>query len=197
MMRTILYPVLAALLLPLFLPGAVQAHKVNLFTYYEDGFVFIESYFPDGTACRNSRILARDESGAVVAEGVTDNDGLFSFPFENAGVLNISLNAGDGHGAETTLKIEEKIREAPVEPVAEFPPQTADIANDLKIPAADEEALGRIVEEKIAPLQQSVREIRMRLEKPGLDKVMGGLGWIVGLAGAYLWGASRRRGKEN
>jgi len=195
MMRRLGNPFIAIILLPLFLPVSVHAHKVNLFAYHEGGSVFTESYFSDGTPCRNSRITARDESGTVIARGVTDDEGLFSFAYEEGAVVRISLNAGDGHGAETTLRRKEASGEKLPEAVGGENPPAMEKSNERTVLNIDEEAVGRIMEEKIAPLRESISQVRKKMERPRLDKVIGGLGWIVGLAGAYLWGISRRREK--
>lgn len=176
-----------------FFPGTACAHKVNLFAYYDDGSVFTESYFPDGAPCRSARISVREEGGQVIAEGTTDREGLFSFPYEGAGSMKISLNAGDGHGAEITFQVEggKSVQTVPERPSgAERLPEAGSFV--------DVQAVRLILEEELAPLRRSVDQIRKKLERPTLDKVVGGVGWIVGLAGAYLWGVSRggRRGKR-
>ena len=196
MIKRIFFTVLALLLLPLFLPETVKAHKVNLFAYEEGGIVFTEAYFPDGTPCRNSGITAWDESGTVVAKGLTDEDGLFSFACEKRGSVRIFLNAGDGHGAETTLERKERIIETPPEPAGGEKAPAMEDGDKAAALAIDEETAARIIEEKISPLRESINEIRKKVERPGLAKVMGGLGWIVGLAGAYLWGVSNGRRKR-
>ena len=166
--------------------GIAYAHKMHLFASYEDGRIFTESYFSDGTPCRAARILAREDGGQVVAEGVTDQEGLFFFPYEGAGSLKISLNAGDGHGAEVTFQ-----RDAGKN--AEAVPEGPSGVERLPGPGGSVNVLEvrQVLKEELAPLRESVDRIRKKLERPTLDKVIGGLGWIVGLAGAYLWGVSR------
>lgn len=182
---------LAIILWQFLLPGFACAHKVNLFAWYDDGRVFTESYFSDGAPCRSAGISVREEGGQVIAEGATDEEGLFSFPYQGAGSLKISLNAGDGHGARITFQLD---KEKSVQTPPEGPSRV-----EKGVPEAggfvDVQAVRRILGEEIAPLRESVDQIRKKMERPSLDKVVGGLGWIVGLAGAYLWGASRRTGK--
>jgi len=170
--------------------GVAFAHKVNLFAYYEDGRVFTESYFSDGAPCRSARISAREDGGQVVAEGATDQEGLFSFPYEGAGSLKISLNAGDGHGAQITFQADGG-KNAPAAP--EKPSGVEDLPGTGG--SVDVQAVRQILGEELAPIRESMDHIRKKLERPTFDKVVGGLGWIVGLAGAYLWGASRKSGR--
>ena len=193
MRNRLLILLMAAVLLPSLWPKPALAHKVSLFAYHSDGRVFTESYFTDGTPCRNARITAKEDGGRIIAEGVTDGDGFFSFPWEDGEKLRISLNAGDGHGDEFTLEGDKRkggSGEGPANPADPVP-------GEKTVPGAagslDEEAVGRIIEGKIAPLRESVDRIRRRLERPTLERVVGGLGWIVGLTGAYLWGISTGR----
>jgi len=180
-----------------FLPGVSQAHKVNLFAYQEAGTVFTESYFGDGTPCRNAMITANDESGIVIAEGVTDGEGTFSFQWEKSGELRIILRASMGHGDEIILWTHEMDDVNQSREASEGTDLASKGGSVSQInPTISEDAVSRIVESKIAPLRDSLREIRKKLEKPTFGKVVGGLGWIIGIAGAYLWGASRRKGRK-
>ena len=172
-------------------PGVLQAHKVNLFAYEEGGIVITESYFGDGTPCREAKITARNGDGTLVAEGVTDEEGAFSFPYGKGGDLHIFLRASLGHGARIILATDGNND-------VSGSTKRGNGASSLKergqiTPPVSAEEVDRIVESRIAPLRDSLREIRKKLEKPTFAKVVGGIGWIVGIAGAYLWGVSRKR----
>lgn len=188
-MRRYILPVAACLLLMLS-PCVAKAHKVGLFAYREGGTVHAEAYFADGSACRNARISVQDTAGAVIAEGSTDEEGLFSFPYAVAGDLVITVRASMGHGSEFLL--------AGVEPeIRGNAPEEKGLAGDGSEMGAclDEDDVNRILEEKIGPVRESLREIQKNRGKATLGKIIGGLGWIVGLAGAYLWGVSLRQGR--
>lgn len=161
------------------------AHKVGLFAYQEGGIVHTEAYFVDGTPCRNAKITANETGGTVVAEGVTDDDGLFSFPYTLTGDLTISVRAGMGHGREILLTAN-KAYTMDSSPEREEAPVTEGSA------VLAEADIQKIVEDRINPIRESLREIKKKQEKPTLGKILGGLGWIVGMAGAYLWGVSRK-----
>lgn len=177
-----------------FLPGVSQAHKVNLFAYEENGTVFTESYFGDGIPCRAAKITAQDENGTVIAEGVTNEEGVFSFPYGKEGDLHLILRAGMGHGARITFATNEKNdgNESPERKEGAGPVGKGEGIS----PPVSADDVDRIVESKIAPLRDSLREIQKNLGKPTFPKVMGGIGWIVGIAGAYLWGVSRKSRRE-
>jgi nickel transport protein len=168
------------------------AHKVSLFAYHENGVVHAEAYFVDGTPCRNAKISASNVKGTVVAHGVTDDKGMFSFPYASSGDLTLTVEASMGHRSEMVLKsVEPEIAGRP-------PEQEAAAVSNPALQGSrniDETEIERIVEEKIRPVDDMVREILRNQDKPALGEIIGGLGWIIGLAGAYLWGTTRRKNK--
>ena len=185
--------VLIAILFAVF-PEDSRAHNVNLFAYKEAGSVHTEAYFTDGTACRNSKITAYDAEGSIVAEGYTDGEGYYTFPHSGTGDLRIVLRADIGHGNEILLRTGETGTGHRSSKMERTEGDNRDSKTDFNKDAyIDEAVLERIIEAKIAPIRDSVRTIQKRLERPTLGEIIGGLGWIVGIAGAYMWGASRRK----
>ncbi|MDY0390761.1 carboxypeptidase regulatory-like domain-containing protein [Desulfobulbus oligotrophicus] len=87
--------------------GPVWAHKVNLFAYTEGGIVYTESYFSDGVKVKGGRIEVQDAGGTTLLKGITDDQGLFSFPLSQKEDMTIILNAGMGHKGTYLLKKEE------------------------------------------------------------------------------------------
>jgi nickel transport protein len=88
----------------LLLSGPALAHKVNLFAYAEGGKIYTESYFPDGKPVEGGKVLVYDSQDQLVLEGVTDNDGLFSFDIPKIDDFNIVINASMGHRNSFKLK---------------------------------------------------------------------------------------------
>ncbi len=94
------------------LPTVAYAHKVSIYAYAEDGMVFSEGYFADGTRSRSSRVEVLDaKTGEKLLEGKTGNDGKFSFKIPKAASLKLILHASMGHQNDYTLSKEE-VREA-------------------------------------------------------------------------------------
>ena len=83
------------------------AHKVNIFAYVDSGVVYTESYFPDGRPVENGAIEVYDSQGYKLLEGVSDNEGLFSFTIPKKDDLTIVINASMGHKNNFILKKEE------------------------------------------------------------------------------------------
>ena len=85
------------------------AHKVNIFAYVEGDTIFTESYFNDGRKCVNSKITVFDSSGNQLLEGVTNQEGEFSFKSPKKIDLRIVLTASMGHKNEYILAASEFI----------------------------------------------------------------------------------------
>jgi nickel transport protein len=96
--------ILISVFVSLLICGTAIAHKVNLFAYVEGGKVFTESYFPDGRAVENGKVLVFDSQNKKLLEGVTDKKGLFSFTIPKVDDLNIVLEATMGHMNNYMLK---------------------------------------------------------------------------------------------
>jgi len=80
------------------------AHKINVFAYVEAGQVMTESYFADGRPVKQSRIRVYDSSEALLLEGKTDDQGLFSFPIPKVDTLTIEVREILGHRNTYTLR---------------------------------------------------------------------------------------------
>jgi len=82
-----------------------QAHKVQIFAYVEDGTVYTESYFSDGSPVQGGEIAVFDASGKCILKGKTDKSGMFSFTLpQNATSLKITIDAGMGHKSQYLLQ---------------------------------------------------------------------------------------------
>ena len=179
--------------------GQALAHKVNIFAYEEGGKIHTESYFSDGAPSRDSHVTAYDAKGKIVADGRTDEKGVFSFPRERPGEIRIVLEASMGHRNEIVLPAPD----SPGTGTGTVPArdENATVSNDGCLPAtADglqggslDAAIGRALDSRIEPIQESILRIQRTMERPSLSQVLGGLGYIIGLAGAFLWGMSRKR----
>ena len=90
----------------------VSAHRVNIFAYAENGRVYTESYYSDGSPAVNSRIEVFDnKTGKLLLSGSSDAGGRFSFGLPQKAAMRIVLNASMGHRNECVL-MEEELTEA-------------------------------------------------------------------------------------
>ena len=98
----------AIVLLVFGLASPALAHKVYVFAWAEKGMVYTESSFGDKKVIKG-KIEVKDEKGTLVASGITDDQGNFSFKIpENPGSdLVVMLDASMGHQAAWTVPLKE------------------------------------------------------------------------------------------
>jgi len=215
--RTLLLSAYCLLLSIYLLPTVAYAHKVSIYAYAEDGMVFAEGYFSDGTRTRNSLIEVFDaKTGEKLLEGKTDNEGKFSFniPFNipKATSLKLVLHASMGHRNDYTLSAKEVkeamgIRESGVRSQeSEVRKQTEERSSRLSKSATPmtiasgvssaeiETIVERIMDRKLQPVITILLKLKENSEKPGLTEILGGIGYIIGLMGIAMYFKSRRKG---
>lgn len=180
---------LAALLL-LGAPATALAHKVNVFAWVEGDRVHTESRFSRGKAVNRGRIIVYDLRGEKLLEGETDAEGRFSFPAPGKAGLRIELLAAAGHRAEWTVEPEELGGEAAppgAEPIREASAAAPDPVTASEIRRVVDQALDR----KLDPVIRMLAETRE--PGPSVTEVLGGIGYILGLAGVAAYVQSRKR----
>jgi len=165
----------------------------------EGGKIYTESYFNDGKKCVDSKIEVFDNRENKLLEGLTDEEGMFSFeiPPEDAidGDLRIVLIASMGHRAEYIIrtgelgKVAELIEEKIEEPVSAVSPEVSSF--DLKeIQLLIENAL----DEKLELIMREMREIKkFQEDRISLTDIVGGIGYIIGIFGIAAYFLSRKR----
>ena len=169
-----------------------MAHKVNIFAYVEGDSVHTESYFNDGRKCKNSAVAVFDSASAQLLEGKTDEEGIFTFSIPKREDLKIVLTASMGHRNEYLLSRREfgdvdagtdsgtdDVDNASTHPVA---PAVGEVTREME----------RALDRKLAPLLESVRRLEKNQQRSSLRDVIGGIGYIVGLAGLYYYLRNRR-----
>ncbi|MFZ2871412.1 carboxypeptidase-like regulatory domain-containing protein [Zavarzinia sp.] len=158
------------------------AHRLKLFATIEDGRIAGYAFFIGGGRPEGAAIIIRGADGQELYRGATDAEGRFAWTPPAAGTFVVTADSRDGHVAEVRLGAE---RFTP--PPSPAPDQAAMPATDT---AAIEAAVDRAVARQIRPLLEAYDEAEGRLR---FNDIMGGIGMIIGLAGAALWATSRRR----
>ena len=170
----------AAVVLSLLAAGPALAHKVNVFATVNAGVIEGECYLSGGGRLKECLVEFYGPSGEKLGETRTNADGLFRFEPTVRTDHRIVLDTGHGHRAEYTVSADELPASALVAVQATTPPDAGDI----------ERRISEAVEKAIRPLrvQLDQRENRARLHD-----VLGGIGYIFGLAGVALYFKSKRR----
>jgi len=97
-----LFAVAAVLVL---VPSDAFGHAIGVEAKLKGDRVAIEAYYDDDTPGADAKVTVIDGDGKVVAEGMTDAKGNWSFPIPSPGKYRVAVDAGGGHLAKTTITI--------------------------------------------------------------------------------------------
>jgi nickel transport protein len=193
---------LVAGLFPLF-SGQSSAHSVHIFAWADGERICSESYFSKSNRVRDGEALMADAQGRILAQSRTDEQGLACFPLpDKARDLTFTILAGPGHKGEFLLRAADLAASfppsapSPDSPSPAAAPETA-LTRSPSSSREDEEArlrllVSRELQRQLAPVLQTLAEIK-ESKDPGLSEILGGIGWILGVAALAQWIALRRK----
>lgn len=196
--------------IPVLFPLTAHAHKLRIFAWSEGDVIYGETAFSGNRQPKNAEITVQDAvSHAVLLTTRTDDLGKFSFTVPEQAILKHSdlllvVNAGEGHRGEWPLPASEYLVLSAPTKIAKIKNSTSTTeqlspsppADPEKTVSVDEQLLRRIVDEeldkKLAPLKHMLAESRDN--SPGLRDILGGIGYILGLAGLFAWIKNKQKG---
>jgi nickel transport protein len=188
---------------------AAWAHKVSVFAYVQGDTIVVEGYFGGKAKAIDCGVEVFDQNGAKLKEGKTDSNGIFTFPISDlggaTGPIRFVLAAGMGHLADYTLPASDLPLGEKTAVSSDAPPaDTKATEKDPAVPEVqpqDTAAMKKMVEDAVkAQLQPVVTMLgnqqKLLLEQkdksPGITEIIGGIGWILGIAGVWAYFAGRR-----
>ena len=173
--------------------SVVSAHKVNIFAYVEGDTVYTESYFPDGTKVKGGTVEVYDRQGNKLLEGKTDENGQVNFKPSRKEDLKIVLLASMGHKNSYMLSADELVSQVEREKPKEQESEELKIKETAQV---DLEQVKRIIDgsldKKLRPIMRQLTKLQQK--EVSFTEVVGGIGYIFGLAGIILYFTSRKRG---
>jgi len=175
-----------ALLLVLCLAAPLAfAHRVQVFAFADGDRIEGSVYFAGAGPAGGTQVRVLDPEGSAVAELQTDAEGSFSYQAQAPVDHLLVAQTPDGHRAEW--------RVTAAELAPGFPGSSTSAGSDeakVQAPAAGLEPLiEQAVARQIRPLREELLAAQGRAE---LRDVLGGIGYILGLAGLLAWWRSRR-----
>ncbi len=184
--------------------GPALAHKVRVFAAAEGDAITGYAYLSGGARAKGARVSIQGPDGAVWGETVTDDNGEFRFIANSRIDHRIVIDAGEGHGAEFTVKAEELPETlTPISApaiTAAAPPASVGAARNGAEPApaaVSPDALQAMITEAVA---RQIRPLREQLDayedRVRWHDVLGGIGYIFGVAGTAFYLLGRRRRPE-
>ncbi|WP_028572186.1 hypothetical protein [Desulfonatronum lacustre] len=173
-----------------------HAHRLLLMAWVQGDRLVVETAFGTGQIGANMAITVQDAvTGDVLLSGTTDAQGLYEVALpatalERRAPLLVQATDGAGHLAEQTIAPDElpaldiPSTASPSPPEAtglpSFPDHSAD-HSPSQLSMLLQQAVAEAVRQEIAPLRREILALSQR--GPGIPEIVGGIGWIVGLAG--------------
>jgi nickel transport protein len=185
---------LIGVLLGLLVSLPLSAHKLKVFAAAEGEKIVGRAYFVGGAGARGAVIHILADDGGEVARLEPDREGHFDYRVERPMNYRVVADSLDGHQASWSLRAEEFSGAVPAE-------ADAVAANEAPVPEPAPTTPAELSQTQTARLEQAlarqIRPLREALqaheERVRLRDILGGIGYIIGVAGLALWWSSRRQ----
>lgn len=194
----------AVCLTVLWTAAPADAHRVNIFAYVDGNDVVVECGFNRSAKVKQGSVEVFDAgTDTKLLEGRTDDDGKFRFPIPAADIrsgrgLRIHINAGEGHQNDWIIDAAELGGASPS--VAPAKPSAVPVSSaatpdplargDWATPEDVERIVDKALNARLAPINRLLAE--QTEAGPRLADIIGGIGWIFGLAGVAAYFRRRR-----
>ena len=172
--------------------GESFAHKVIASVYAAGDVIEGEIGFSNGDVASGKVVEVFDPSGTKLGEIITDADGYFVFKPVKAVVHVFRSNLSAGHVAKAELAVADLPLGLRGKAEGAGPVWSA-VPGEKPATGAGTAEIAAMIRAEIKPLR---REIAAYKERNDLQTILGGIGYILGLAGIGFYIAARRRLKE-
>jgi nickel transport protein len=171
-----------------FSAGRAEAHSVYIFAYPEGAQICTNSYYGGKAKVQGGLVSMLTASGEALATARSDERGKACFePPEPVRDLIFRVEASGGHQAEFKLPASD-VETVDASESSQEPVQEAGLAATAA-GGLTRDDLHRALSPIMVKLAEMESEQKSRVT---LKDIIGGLGWIIGLAGAALWAAARK-----
>jgi len=177
-------------------PGSAKAHRINVFAWMEGDFIHTESKFSGGKRVNGGEIIVYDLEGKQLLSGKTDADGEFSFKIPRKTGMKIVTQAGMGHRGEWTIPPSEI---APTGPEQKVSPKTSATSKpQIGTTSVSLDQIRGVLEQSLDQRFNPVLKMLAESQDKGptLTNILGGIGYILGLAGLAAYMHFRRKSAE-
>jgi nickel transport protein len=180
----------------LLLPQQALAHKIHVFAWVSGNTVTVESNFSETRPLIHGSVTVKDDkSKTILLEGTGDEKGIFTFLIPDKARkekmdLLIVVAGSEGHQNQWLISAGEYLPDyspatSPAQSVTAPKTGSATMNHDeLK------QMLKELLKQELAPIRRSLARAEER--KPAFQDIMGGIGYLLGLAGLIAWLRNRR-----
>jgi nickel transport protein len=171
-----------AILILIFLaPSIALAHSMEIFAAVEGKTIQGKASFHDGTPARNADVKAFDPAGEEIGRTKTDDQGKFSLEARFRCDHRLLVDTNDGHGAEYTVFAKNLPADLPPHGTSIPSSDSAHADSESDLDHSHDSALLKEIHADVDALQDQLDQYEHRLR---FRDILGGIGFIVGLAGA-------------
>ena len=190
------------LLLLLLFPSLASAHTLYLFVEdIQHGTIHGRAYFPGDVPAQHADVIARDPSGRELGRTATDENGNFSLIVGKRVDHCLVAETADGHSSRPFVVHASALPDSlPSDVPGGGVSQAASLADSraaTPISLAPKENEAVAVREQLTELSAQVELLRRQVseadERLRVRDVLGGVGFILGLAGVALYMKARRK----
>lgn len=168
-----------------------QAHRLRVFATVEKGEVSGYAYFVGGARAKEASVVFRDRADRELHRINADANGAFRWKPEPPQTIKIVVDAGEGHVGALVI---DGARFMGARSDAE-PEQEGSTVAEAAISPLSREIIETTVDEAVArhtrPLMEKFEAMETRTR---FNDIVGGVGMIIGMAGAAMWVLARRKG---
>jgi|WetSurMetagenome_2_1015567.scaffolds.fasta_scaffold26703_5 nickel transport protein len=171
----------------------VSAHGLHLFANLQQNHIDGRAYYVDQTPASYEQVFLYDSNDKLLQKALTSQEGTFRFKIDKAQNFKVVIQSDDGHRAETQITVIEKPNLSPLEQQLqqaiegklqhENPPQ------NCKTEALEKNLIS-ILQQEMQILKEQLHHYENKIR--GHD-VLGGLGYIFGLAGFFMYILTKRK----
>lgn len=175
-------------------------HRLNVFAWLEGANIIVKCNFGSNRPALNADVkVFEDVNHRLIIQGTTNRQGEFIFPLPiplESGLL-IEADAGHGHKGEWKMGISEL--DSKTAAPAGAPAKSQPVLPDMSVSASpastgtgiSREELKDILTQSLAPLSRQIADLHSG--SPGISEIIGGIGWIMGLAGLTFYFIARKK----
>lgn len=191
------------LVLTLFLlcPETVFAHRLYVFARLEGATILGRAYFPGDVPAQHIDVIVRDPSGGELGRTTTDDNGNFLFAARKRVDHCLTAETPDGHAGQYTVRA----AALPDSLAADVPTESGRTLVVLPTrgppdvpcasPAKDSDPAS--VRDQLAELGRQLDDLRQQIYESDarlrFRDILGGIGFILGLAGIALYVKARQK----
>ncbi len=174
-----------------------QAHKIKIFAMVEGETVTGYAYAPGGVRLPHNSIEIFNGNKEKIGTIKTDTNGAFSFTPKERSNLSFEMDTSDGHRTSFLITAEELPTRLPAtvsQAASAEPPPAIEALPRSATPPELVTLIDRAVAHNIRPLREQIETYE---EKIRLHDILGGIGYIMGLAGIFAYWQALKKEKAN